>query len=101
MIGACSPRSYLLTAGWLILTPFVLAGCGPQHAIVEGQITVDGHPANSGRVFFRSADEKSVIFAYIQPDGAYQAVDVPLGPMTVWITPLTKLERAKLQRTTA
>jgi hypothetical protein len=76
----------------------VLAGCGSQHAIVEGEITVDGQPANSGRVFFRSADEKSVVVAYVQSDGTYHAVDVPLGPMTVWVTPLTRLERGKLQR---
>src|SRR5438046_2405730 len=98
MIGACSPRSHLLRTGWLILTLFVLAGCGRRLAIVAGKITVDGHPANSGRVFFRSADEKSVVFAYIGRDGAYHAVDVPPGPMKVWVTPLTRMERDKLKR---
>jgi hypothetical protein len=82
----------------LILTPFVLAGCGSRFATVEGKVTVDGHPANSGRVFFRSADGKSVVFAYIMPEGTYQAMDVPLGPMKVTVTPLTRLERDKLQR---
>jgi hypothetical protein len=101
MTGACSPRSHLLGTGWLILLLFVLAGCGRKLAIVDGKITVDGRPANSGRVFFRSADEKSVVFAYIAPDGAYHAIDVPPGPMKVWITPLTKMERSKLQRRAA
>jgi hypothetical protein len=76
----------------------VLAGCGRKFGTVDGKITVDGRPVNSGRVLFRSADEKHVVFAYIGPEGAYRALDVPSGPMNVWVTPPTKMERAKMQR---
>ena len=83
---------------YVFMGQVLLAGCGQRLAVVKGKITVDGRPANSGRVFFRSADEKSVVFAYLGPDGAYQAVDVPPGPMNAWVTPLTKMERTKIQR---
>jgi hypothetical protein len=79
----------------------VLAGCGPKRGTVDGKITIDGRPVNSGRVFFRSADEKSVVFAYIDRDGSYHAMDVPMGPMNVWVTPPTKMEREKAQRIAA
>ena len=98
MIGTCSPRSHLLRVGWLIVTPLVLAGCGSRFATVAGKVTVDGHSANSGRVFLRSPDGKSVVVAYIMPDGAYQAMDVPLGPKKITVTALTRLERDKLKR---
>jgi hypothetical protein len=98
MSEACSPGRPLLKKGCLVIMLFVLIGCGPRLAHVKGKITVSGRAANSGRVFFRSADEKSVVVAYIGPDGAYQAVDVPVGPMSVWVTPLTRMERTKMQR---
>jgi hypothetical protein len=87
-----------LRTGGLILTLLVLAGCGRKFGTVDGKITVDGRPANSGRVFFRSADEKSVVVAYIGREGTYHAVDVPPGTMNVWVTPPTKMERQKMQR---
>jgi hypothetical protein len=98
MTGVCSPRSQLLRAGGLILTLLVLAGCGRKFGVVDGKVTVDGRPANSGRVFFKSADDKGEAVAYIGRDGAYHAIDVPLGAMKVWVTPPTKMERQKMAR---
>jgi hypothetical protein len=99
MVGGSIQRSYLLLSGYFILTLFAVAGCGGSGlATVKGKVTIDGQPASSGRVFFRSADGKSTVFAMIGPDGAYQVVEVPYGSMKVTVTPLTKWERIGLIR---
>jgi hypothetical protein len=87
-----------LSVGCLILTLLGLAGCGAESrlAAVEGKVTVDGKPVNSGRVFFRSPDGKHTIIAKIRPDGTYRALDVPYVAMRVSVTPLTKWERMRL-----
>jgi hypothetical protein len=88
MIGVRASRSHLLLAGFMLLTPFVLAGCGSgssKLATVEGKVTVDGAPANSGEVIFTATN--GALSATIQPDGTYRALQVPVGSVQVSITP--------------
>ena len=86
-----------VSAGCVVLALLGLTGCGaePRLAIVEGKVTVNGQPVNSGRVFFRSPDGKHTIIAKIRPDGTYRALDVPYVAMRVSVTPLTKWERMR------
>ena len=100
MIGPCSPRRSLLMAGWLVLTSFVLTGCGWQkkQATVEGKATIDGSPANSGNVIFTSDDGARAFSVRILPDGTYRAIDVPLGSMKVAVKPASRQQRALLKK---
>jgi hypothetical protein len=94
MIASCLLRRRLLMAGWVILTLLGPAGCGwkePQ-ATVEGKVTVDGAPANSGIVAFTSVDGKGRIASMagaIQSDGTYRIPNAPLGAVKVSVAPLT------------
>jgi hypothetical protein len=100
MIGSRSPHRRVLLAGWMIFLPFAPAGCdsqGAKHPIVEGKVTVDGSPANSGNVVFTSADGKSIA-GIIQPDGTYRAVDVPLGAVKVFVKPPSPEEVARYKK---
>lgn len=99
MVGPSIRWNYCWLTGCCLLALFVLAGCGDRgSAIVEGKVTIDGQPASSGRVFFRSADGKSTIVATIGSDGAYRAVDVPCDAMKITVTLPTKWERIGLIR---
>jgi hypothetical protein len=99
MVGASTRRNYRPLTSCFVLALLVPAGCGVGgSATVEGKVTIDGQPASSGRVFFRSADGKSTVVATIGPDGAYRAVDVPCDTMKVTVTLPTKWERIGLLR---
>ncbi len=99
MVGTSLRRNYRPLTGCSLLAPLVLAGCGGGgSATVEGKVTIDGRAATSGRVFFRSADGKSVVAATIGSDGTYRAVDVPCDAMKVTVTLPTKWERIGLVR---
>jgi len=92
-------RSHLVIKACLLFSLFALAGCGgSEFATVEGKVIVDGQPVTAGRVIFQSMDGKSSIIAKIAPDGSYRALDVPCGAMNVFVTPLDKVERIRIQR---
>lgn len=72
----------------LCLAILLLAGCGkpagPAGATVEGKVTVNGSPATAGQVTFKVGS--STISGMIQSDGAYRAIDVPVGDAKVTVT---------------
>ena len=58
MIGPHPLSRRLLLAGVIFLIPLVLMVCGStkKPATVEGKVTVDGTPANTGNVVFTGAN---------------------------------------------
>jgi hypothetical protein len=77
-----------LTLAGLFLVCLVAIGCGsdgPKIGAVEGTVTVDGVPANTGSVVFTDAKGQT-ISGQIQADGKYRAVGVPVGDMKVTVT---------------
>jgi len=75
--------SFLL--GGLLLST---TGCtSPQGVVVEGTVTIDGTPANSGEVVF--ANDKERFSAPIQRDGSYKANGAPLGQVSVTVQSAT------------
>ena len=87
MLGFASFRGWVLPVAVLSVALAGLTGCGSSSAkpsIVEGKVTVDGAPANSGMVML-TAGGKS-ISGNIQPDGTYRVVDAPKGAAQVTVT---------------
>jgi hypothetical protein len=78
----------LRNAAWTAGAALVLAaGCsaGPENA-VTGKVTVDGGPpVTDGFVTFFSADNRKTV-AHITPDGRYQVVNPPKGPVRVAVS---------------
>jgi len=83
----------LVLMGFVALTPLLLAGCSggkdTKAGVVEGKVTVDGAPANSGSVVFNVNGQS--ISGQIKPDGTYKAVGVPAGAAQVSVTPPPKM----------
>jgi len=61
-----------------------LAGCGGSSATVNGTITLDGKPLNSGFILFQPS-EGTVQSADIQPDGTYTVGQLGLGTAKIAI----------------
>jgi len=89
MAGFLSSRVRLLLAGLVLFNLLVLAGCGSsgKTGTVQGKVTVDGTPANSGSVSFTAANG-IVIGGAIGTDGSYKVIGVPAGAAQVVVTPL-------------
>jgi hypothetical protein len=85
MVGILSSRCR--QAGILLLG-LVLVGCGsnPNDKLgnVQGKVTVDGAPANSGNVVFTTSG--STLSGVIGPDGTYRVIGVTPGAAQVSVT---------------
>jgi hypothetical protein len=58
-------------------------GCGTKTATVSGRVSYHNKRVTSGEVLFLTQDGKSGAHAAVQPDGTYQATNVPLGTLKV------------------
>jgi hypothetical protein len=75
-------------ASVLLLAAF-LVGCGPSgrpSATLEGQVTVDGAPANSGKVLVIAG--KGSFAGMIEPNGHYRIEGLSLGEAQITVVPL-------------
>ena len=93
MVQFLYSRTRLLSAGVLLLSISLLAGCssgaGDKTGTVSGTVKVDTVTANSGTVEFivKTGDKEGLpVKANIEPDGTYKAVGVPVGSATVTVT---------------
>ena len=55
----------------------VASGCGSQAIVVEGKITFDGQPVDTGSISFEPADGNGPEFGGAIADGAYRVVGPP------------------------
>ena len=62
-----------------------LVGCSPPKGIVSGKVTYKGELVTAGTVHFFGPNDKTDT-AYLNPDGTYEAVNVPVGPVKVAVT---------------
>jgi hypothetical protein len=85
MVGILSSRCRQVG---ILLLGLVLVGCSSnsknQLGNIEGKVTVDGTPANSGNVVFTSGGTN--ISGAIGPDGSYRVIGVALGEAQVAVT---------------
>jgi len=82
----------LLCVAVLAFGALALFGCGGGSGAtgtVEGTVTIDNIPANSGEVVFTSGTQ--TLRAVIQSDGSYRAVGVPVGKAQVAVVSAPKL----------
>jgi hypothetical protein len=73
----------------VLLPASFLFGCGssaPPSAVLEGKVTVDGAPANSGMVRV-TAENGTVTGGMIEPDGSYRIVGLPVGAVKITVSP--------------
>jgi len=85
MAGFLSSRVHSLLTGLVILSTVALVGCGSgaKGTLVEGKVTVDGQPANSGTVTLAIAGQ--TFNGEIQPDGTYKVPGLPAGTAQVGV----------------
>lgn len=85
MVGILSSRGH--QAGVLLLG-LLLAGCSsnPNDKLgnIQGKVTVDGAPANSGSVIFTV--NGASVSGSIEPDGTYRVIGVTPGAAQVTVT---------------
>jgi hypothetical protein len=81
----------------VVVLPAAVAGCA-KTGTVAGKVSVDGRPVRGGIVNFLGADvepgTQNSITGTIQPDGIYEANNVPVGPIKVSIMPGTSARRS-------
>lgn len=83
----CSALSLVMVLGGLV----ALSGCGdggPKTYLVEGKISVNGKPLDSGSINLHSDDPKLTGWSGIVSTGTY-TVSAPLGKYKVTVTPMT------------
>ena len=84
-----SPLCLAVVAGWVLL----IAGCGPSMLTVEGTVTWDGTPVETGTISFLPADGKGPSFGGELKNGSYRveaAEPAALGAKNVTITGVRK-----------
>ena len=94
MTGIRSLSISFLRIAAIFLTASGLLGCGssgPPSAILEGTVTVDQAPANSGRVLV-TASNGNVTTGTIQPNGSYRVVGLTVGPVQITVLPPENLD---------
>ncbi len=81
--------SLVVAASWILL----IAGCGPSLVTVEGTVTLDGTPVETGTISFLPADGKGPTFGGELKGGGYQIQaekTAALGAKNVTITGIRK-----------
>jgi hypothetical protein len=77
-------RSRARLAALLVLAASAgVLGCGTKTGTVSGKVSYGNKTVTSGEVLFLTQDGKSGAHAAVQPDGTYQAINVPLGTLKV------------------
>ena len=80
---------FTVAAGWLLLA----VGCGPQLMTIEGTVTLDGAPVETGTISFVPADGKGATVGGEIKGGSYRIQaekEAALGSKTVNITSIRK-----------
>ena len=84
-------RSSIQSLSWLgIVVVLGLAGCGSNgRSTVEGMVTLNGQPIESGAMSFRPLDGKTPTVGCFITAGRFR-LQVPIGSMRVEITAMEK-----------
>lgn len=82
MTGLARVRRSVPLFVWSLFLAAGACGCGAKTGTIKGKATVDGKPAIGAMVEFSAGENKSAV-AVVGDDGAYEAKDVPLGPVKV------------------
>ena len=84
-------RSSIQSLSWLgIVVVLGLAGCGSNgRSTVEGMVTLNGQPIESGAMSFRPLDGKTPTVGCFITAGCFR-LQVPIGSMRVEITAMEK-----------
>ncbi|MCI0465344.1 MAG: carboxypeptidase-like regulatory domain-containing protein [Gemmataceae bacterium] len=73
----------MLMGTGLLSLALLLAGCGKGNGTLSGKVTYKGAILKGGTVTFITSDTKGIARANIEPDGTYNAANVPLGEVKV------------------
>jgi len=85
----CSRVFLVIASSWLVFA----AGCGPPSLTLEGTVTWDGSPVETGTISFMPADGRGPSIGGELKDGRYRVragKDTAVGAKTVAITGIRK-----------
>jgi hypothetical protein len=81
-------RARSFTLGFAGMLAAAVCGCDAKTGTVAGKVTVDGKPAVGATVIFGGENHMTAA-AIVRDDGTYEAPGVPVGPVTIALTPDT------------
>ena len=76
-----------IAIGALVLSCFVVVGCGDSFRQLSGKVTLDDKPLPGGMVVFVTEDGSKTEHVPIKPDGTYSSDRIPSGNLRVGVTP--------------